>query len=51
MFAWAEVARPVLAFVGFVGLHWLLLAFVGCCGSALTVAGLHWPILVVVGLR
>jgi hypothetical protein len=25
MFAWAKAARPVLAFIGFVGLRWLLL--------------------------
>src|SRR5271168_1941718 len=35
----AEAARPALAFVGFVGLHWLLPAFVG----------LHWLLWVCVG--
>src|SRR5271155_2845369 len=58
MFAWAEAARPALAFVAFVGLHVPSLGAVGLRGPALAFrgllwacVGLCWPSLGAVGFR
>src|ERR1700678_1566268 len=42
MFAWAEAARPALAFVAFVGLHVPSLGAVGLRGHPLAFRGLLW---------
>ena len=58
MFAWAEAARPALAFVAFVGLHVPSLGAVGLHGHPLAFrgllwacVGLSWPSSGAVGLR
>src|SRR5271168_1245621 len=57
MFTWAEAPRPVLAFVGFVGLRWpprgpVLAASWACIGLRWlpwACVGLRWPALAVCG--
>src|SRR5271168_3437118 len=58
MFAWAKAARPVLAFIAFVGLRVPSLGAVGLRGPVLAFCellwacvGLRWPSLGAVGLR